>query len=658
MKFFKAVISSILALTMLFFTACSDKNTGNGSQQGSDGEYIEDAAIHYAEGTLHKINVTESSRPFVTPAGSEYKVVMSDGNENTFASFAANFIIKHVKEATGFELPVEENPAWSDDAKYIVVGNDALFKAAGLTMPEDDIGFTGYYIRTAGDSVFIAAEGDDGYQMGAIAFLRETIGYDMLSGDLTVYEKKGETLPDMEIIERPDFDYRQYSQPVGKTAQYGMGYTDNSIFMSVNGSTWHNSFQYLPPEQYAAQYPEWYSKDGLTQSSATMGQNPGQLCYTAHGDSEKLKFMQETLYKKLKEVVDLNQNLRNITITHEDNYTLCDCDACKAEKEKYGGSEAAPIIEFLNTMAEWLERDFAAEGVDRTVYISFFAYRASEQSPTVRNTDGTYTPINGIRCHKNVGVVIAPITASYSHSFYEEQNESFAENIKSWAAVCDNIYLWLYQTNYSYYLYPFASWDTVAETYRFAKSNNAVYMYNEGQWNQGNVTHFSKLKEYLDARLENNVNLNSAELTDKFFKYYYGDGGVYMREFFDGLQAHMRYLETTYPATVKGGINDNMAQTAYWPKKLIDGWMQLIDKAYEAVAKTAASDPRYEIYLRHINLESIFPKYVLCSLYSGSYSAETLRETRSQFKSDCEELDIDYLSERVPISGLFDTWGV
>ena len=651
---FLVVVMAVI-LVIVFITGKKDVDDNSGGNVGPMPDVVAtDTERHYVGDTLHKVTVTETGRSFVTPYGSDYSVV---AGESAYARTAANFIVTHILGATGVELPLLLDAEWSADAKYIVVGNEEMFAAAGLTMPADDIGFTGYYIKSAGDSVFIAVNGDEGYQLAAIAFLRQVVGYDMLAQDMVIYGKDGTTLPDMELIERPDYDYRQISEPVGSAGRYGMGYTDNGIMMTINGNAWHNSFQYLPPEKYAEDYPEWYTPDGRTQTSATGGQNPGQLCYTAHGNEKNTyQLMIDTAFETLKTTVDANPTLSNITFTQEDNYDACDCDACKAEAEKYGGSVNGPVIKFVNALAEKLE-DYL--GGSRRVTISFFAYRATEKSPTMRNADGSYSAIDNIHCHPNVGVIIAPITATYSHSFYESVNESYAENIKSWSVVCDNIYMWLYQTNFAHYLFPANTWDTVAETYRFCKANNAVFMYNEGQWNTNNVSHFSKLKEYLESRLLFDVNLNYGDLVTHFFDNYYGEGGVAMRTFFDELQAHMKYLETAFPATVRGGYKDNIAQSQYWPKKLLDGWMDLIDEAYMAIEPLRTTDAaRYETYYNHITLESLFPRYALLLLHSGSYSSSELQQMRLFFKEDSETLGVTKVDEQTDFSSIFTTWGI
>ena len=132
-----------------------------------------------------------------------------------------------------------------------------------------------------------------------------------------------------------------------------------------------------------------------------------------------------------------------------------------------------------------------------------------------------------------------------------------------------------------------------------------------------------------------------------------------MRTFFDELQAHMKYLETAFPATVRGGYKDNIAQTQYWPKKLLDGWMDLIDEAYMAIEPLRTTDAaRYETYYNHITLESLFPRYALLLLHSGSYSSSELQQMRLFFKEDSETLGVTKVDEQTDFSSIFTTWGI
>lgn len=669
------IISLLLAgMTALALVGCGGGSSEGGGGGGGGGganlppaqNPVSDVETHYVEGTLHRVNVTPANRPFAVNGATQYKMVM--GSEESIVK-AGTFIIGHVKGATGAAIELEDGAAsWSSSAKYIVVGDSALFAAAGLTMPSyDEIGPTGYYIKTVGDSVFIQAYGSGGYQLGAIAFLREVVGYDMLAADTVIYEKSGDSLPDMEITERPDFDYRQYGNMLSGTGRYGMGYTDmNNIFAPVDGKTYHDSYALLPPEKYYREHPDWYTPSANGESSATATEtHQGQLCYTAHGNPVEYELMKQALYTKLKASVDANPTYENITITHEDNYNICGCEACTEITEKYGAASATVLL-FVNDIDEMLQNDLENEArengtIKREMNIIFFAYHATMQAPAAKNADGSYSPVDGIHTNEHVGVLYAPIRAKYSHSFYEEVNTEYAEVMKAWGAVTDKLYCWLYETAFRYYFYPLNTWDTVADTYRFCVENGAAYMYNEGQYDQGAVTHFSRLKEYLDAKLEFDVNADYNALVDKFFKYYYGEAEAPMRKFFDELQSHMRYLEDTYPDKITGFISDPIENVDYWPKRLIESWTELIDEGYAAIAglKTTNS-ARYAVLEEHLKLESIFPRYVLCTQHDNMYPDETLLAMRMSFKGDCDALNISHFKEHDEglLTVLYDAWGI
>ena len=111
MKFLKKIFALCLAFAFVFgAAACTvDGTGGDGNEGGQTGPVTEDVQLHYVEGTLHKVTVTEANRPFVTPQGSDYQVVAGSSN---FARTAANFIITHVLAATGVELPLLLDADW------------------------------------------------------------------------------------------------------------------------------------------------------------------------------------------------------------------------------------------------------------------------------------------------------------------------------------------------------------------------------------------------------------------------------------------------------------------------------------------------------------------------------------------------------------------
>ena len=622
---------------------------------------VDDDPVIIIGDTLHYVKVTDSDRVFQTKGVTEYKIVYN--SKDYYETLAAEFIMKQVRSATRASITVleKEDAVWNENNKYIILNDTALFESAGLKMPEYDIGLTGYYIKTKGNSVFIMTYGNDGLELGSIAFLRALLGYDMLSDDCVIFEKSGETLPDIEIIERPDYDYRQNPNKLSSDTIYGMGFTaDSEIWIPVKGSKIHNSFSWLPLEDYLDTHPMWYSDDASL--SDRIGEEAGQLCYTAHGNEEEYALMVETAFESAKYAIihATNQNCRNISCTIQDNPKHCNCEECTKQVKKYGAISAT-VIHFLNDVDDLLQAWIKEEYPDgsKEVNIVFFAYYATETPPTVKNQDGSFSPVDEtVVCNDHVGVYIAPIKAAYNVPFYDEKNKSYADNLRGWAACSKLVYLWLYQTNFNHYIYPMNNWDVVTENYRFGKENNAVFIYDEGQLNQTTTTHFVRLLDYICSKTEFDLNADYNAILDKYFKYYFMDASPFMREYFNELQAYLEYIEREFSDKLSGGIRDNMASTDLWKQSTLEGWLSLIDQALEAVEKYKDTDMKtYDMLVRHIKIESVFPKFALVTLYDGAFDKETLDSMRRSLYEDCTKYSIERSSEYAFMNAIFKDWG-
>lgn len=345
------ILSLILAVAMLV-SVSSSCGKNNDDESGSEsGNVTEDIGVHYVSGMLHERNVRQSDKEFVKADGAtDYSIVYDE--ENGYSVKAANFISDNVASATGAKLKnnAYDGQTYNADARFIVLNINEMFAAAGLTMPTVELGSAGYCIKTVGNSVFIMSTGTEGLQTGSIAFLEELLGYDMAGDDFVVYEKDGKTLPEMEITEKPDYEFRDVTGQLTKSGQYGMGYTDNDIIMPVGGAKWHNSFALLNPQTYYSEHKGWYS-DTVTADMTPSAQKAGQLCYTAHGDETEYKAMVQTAYERLKSIAEEFPALSGVSVTEQDNYEWCDCSACTATVKKYGANSAT-CLKFCNDVAE------------------------------------------------------------------------------------------------------------------------------------------------------------------------------------------------------------------------------------------------------------------------------------------------------------------
>lgn len=663
---FKKLLTIFLAL-LIIFSCVSCKNDPSGSSSPSAQNPVTDKLERgELDNTLHKVKVTETNRTFVSntnssAASTEYKI-LADGS-NKYAIRAASFMAGQLAAATGTNFEVvlyneDGNNPVTAAAKYIVIGCKNLFKECGLSMPEDDLGPAGYYIRSYGNSVFIEVKMNDGYQMGTLAFLREIVGYDMIAHDTVVFEKDGSVLPDLEIIERPDFDYRNMTNWMTEDGKYGMGYNYQSIFtyISQDGgatdkSAVHNIFKYLPTEKYLKDYPEWYSNNSTYR----------QLCYTAHGDKLKYEKMQETILDVMLKCILAQPDQGVVTVTQEDAPYCCDCKTC-TDVVKKDGSISATIIRFMNDLDAKLQQaltDYAEETNTerRTMQLAFFAYHTSYNPPTTSvEEDPT------LKCSPNITVFIAPINARYVNSFYDEENRVYADTVRAWSEYTDNIMAWVYETNYHHYMFPYNTYSSMMDTYYFFKQQGANIIYNEGQRFSENVTCFGKLKEYLDAKAQFDVTVSYEECKDKFFKNYYGAAANIMEQYYNELRQWETYLESVEDYGLGGGIYEEIGLTTtphYWPKEMLEDWLSLMENAKKQVAYLELEDPDlYRKLIKHIDIETLFPKYALCTLHESSYTASALLAMREDFKAIADELGLLQHKEHDYITTIYKQWGL
>ena len=633
------------------------------------GKYVDEFGYPLLESDdlLHDVTVRDVKRDFVIDGKTDYKIIYDKTTSG--AMTAATYIANHVFNATGAALElIERNDYLSGmvgrSQSYIVIGCDDLLNATGATLPSYSVlKSAGYYIHSFGKAVFLNARGHYGYQQGVRRFLEFLLGFDFINEDTVIYEKDGRYIPDMEIIERPDYELSHPTNNFTETTTYGLGFSTSYTFMIVQSespkrtnATVHNVFCFLDPDIHAEHdeehpelyHPEWFSD------------NRSQLCYNAHGDEESLELMVQTAYKVLERTVDANPNLTIINFTDNDVGNACSCEACTKAVERDGGISGS-VIRFVNRLDNLLQAHLEEKAREtdtqkRTVHIQFFAYLSSLEPPKVHVSEDPT-----LKCNPDVSVMIAPLHAIYVQTFYDSINEVFANNIKRWTEYSDNFTAWLYETDYHHYMYPYNTYSTMMVNYRFMREHGASLMLNEGQRFNKNVTCFGKLKEYLVSKAQFDVNTSYTPLVDKFFNYYFKDAAPIMRDYFEQLTAWETYLESKPEQYgLGGGVYQEIGSKAeYWPKQLLVNWLSMMDDAFRVIDKYRTTDSSlYNLLRKHILIETMFPKYALCDLHASTFTPEEIHQRRLDFKKDAQELGMVEHMEHYFIDTKYAEWGI
>ena len=675
-------------------------------EESSDREYIDgsnmsDEKPRYVsqEKLLRDRKITPSDRVFVKDDQTDYVIIV--GTSDARAQEAAWFLRQQVATATGANMGIcvdgdqdcmiDNNGVvnraleWTPDAKYIVFAHEALENSAGITWRENvDLGYSGFMIQSAGDSVFLKVNTFYGYQMVAQAFLKHVIGYEWYSYDTIVYTKDGSTLPTMDIVEKPDFDLTWNSGYMAIPNYMASPLTKEEVFTYINGRFTDNSLEYIPLSNYDA-HPDWFAWEAADPIL--------QLCYTAHGNQAEYDAMLHLALEEVKKTLAKYPNAVTLNFTREDYYGHCICDCCTLLKETYNDSLAVTYMFFMNDL-DTIVQEYLQEQAEltnqpkRELTVLFSAYRETCAAP-VFGEDGNYTvprmsyledengnkvnyilrdgevitlPFhrtyeNGLACNENVGVLYAPIDATFEESFYHEQNKFFKETFEKWGLLSERLYCWIYDTNFTRYVVPYNSYDAIPDTLRFLKDAGGVFLFNQGDRENGIYTGFGTLRTYLTYMLSREVNLDSGVLVNKFFENYFREAAPAMREFYNLLVGHMEQLQVEYPKVFYTQKRTNSEDPKYWPHATLVNWLDLCDKAFAAIKKYEKSNPElYQSLYKHITAETIFPRYMLCQHYEDCYTFSQLREMRTSFYEDCRLIHYRYHAESESMKPIFDDW--
>jgi len=674
----------------------SDRDYINGGTMTDDDEHYVDESL-----LLHRRTVKESNRPFAVNGETEYAIII--GTSDMRAVSAADFLVKQVAMCTGATIPMyvdgdqdliidsekveNRNLEYTPSTKYLVFAHEALEREANVTWATDaNLAYSGYMIKTVGDSVFMKVNSFYGYQTVAQAFLRAVIGYEWYAADTIRYTKDGATLPDMDIVEKPDFDLTWNSGYMNSSDYMASPLTKEGVFTFINGNFCHNSFDFLPVETYYSEHPDWYAHEAA--------QPINQLCYSAHGNKEEYDIMLNTAFEAVMESLAANPTQAVLTFTRQDGYGHCICENCNKISSVLDDSHAAMYMFFVNDLDTLVQAELQRIADEtgepkRELTILFFAYSQTASAPVfgtdgkytvpalevIDNGDGTQSNViqvdgeivslpynktyeNGLKCNEHVGIFYAPIDAAFEESFYHPENKEYKETFEKWSLLGDRLYCWIYDTNFTQYLVPYNSYDGIPDTIRFLKSIGGEFMFNQGDRQNAVYAGFGAYRTYLTYTLSREVNLHVGELRDKFFENYFDVAAEPMRKYFNSLVSYMEQLQIEYPEVFYTQRRTNSMQMKFWKWSTLQSWLDLCDEAYVAIEKYKITDPDlYEVLHDHITAETIFPRFVIAQFYSGSYTPNEIYDFRAELIKDCNDLGYRYYAEMIEIKPWFDAWG-
>ncbi len=603
---------------------------------------IEELVVYVGEFT--KEVEPEKNIEFIKDSATQYYILIPNNAERGELLGAEN-IQKYIYSSTGcmLEIKTDGDSSITISDKFLSLGLTTMYNESGLNLDTTNLG-DGFFIKEKdGNFYFIGGIKLKDYLYASQDFLKVAIGYEAYHLNEETYEYKADVyLPSIDIEIEAAFDRRSFFSHEIIFSESPSTYQDLIRYDDVNWTKeggGHTIFVFLPTATYYNDHKNWYT--------GTSGSD--QLCWSQQD-------MIEEMTKKVIEAVKATKKATNVMIGQNDGRNWCSCVDCTASYNKYGVNSAV-LIKGLNKIAKDLKAYLDANEPGRDVIVTTFAYTSTADAPVKRDSNGNYVAIDSsVICEPNVGVRIAPYDADYSRSFEHELNETFGASFKGWSAVCQNINVWNYNTNFNFLQIPFCNWNTIKDNYIFMKENNVSQVMEQSFGKQNG---FSELRIWLMSEYQYNLELNMVDLMNDFFKDYYKDAGNWMQKFFEETRQWYNVIEDMY-SVINGTCYARYGSvTDAFPLAVIERWESYVEKAYEEIEYIKAIDLDYynEIYGR-IEKETVLFDYIRLFNYTTSFTEQELYNMRVEFKRKCQKFGIEYLREGGSLNEVYTSWGI
>jgi len=264
----------------------------------------------------------------------------------------------------------------------------------------------------------------------------------------------------------------------------------------------HTFSSILDPAKEFAAHPEYFSE---VKGKRIAGQT--QLCLT---NPDVLRIAKATVRQWIKEAPEATI----FSVSQNDCGNFCSCAGCKAVADREG-SQAGPLLEFVNAIADDIAKDYPDKVIDT------LAYQWSRKPPKT------------VRPRPNVCVRLCSIECCFAHPLDEcETNRSFVEDIRGWHKLCDRLYIWDYVINYAHSIMPFPNLRSLAPNIRFFAANGVKGIYEEAcYFTKG--SEWAELKTWIIAKTLWDPSYDTDNAIDEFLAAYYGPAAGPLRAYID-----------------------------------------------------------------------------------------------------------------------------
>lgn len=462
--------------------------------------------------------------------------------------YAAEEFKSLFKQATGIELAVSESPRQATGTIYI--GDGEAFRKSPLSFPIEELGEEGLHIRITPTQIAIVGGRPRGTLYGVYEFMERYLGIRFLTHDHTHFPSPAATdLPCEDFIYRPIFEFRwPYYYENSDVPEFATRLRANTITADekLGGKSrqeliGHTLMKYLPVEKYGKEHPEYFALvDGVRKLE--MGGGGPEPCVTHPA-------VLDIVSTNVLADIEANPHIKNISVSQNDNDAYCRCATCEAINQ----AEGTPMGSHLSL-------------------INGVADRVAERFPDVKVGTLSYwytrKPPKTIKPRENIQIQLCSIECCTYHPLNDPncpKNREFCADMEGWKAMCNDIWIWHYNTDFRSYDLPFPNLRAIGPNVRFFSENNVKGVFMQANGN-GNAGEMSDLRNYVIGRCLWNPSLDGWALVEEFCRLHYGTAADKVLEYLvflhDNAEKNGQH-PTCFASTVELGLNAEVSSKAY-----------------------------------------------------------------------------------------------
>lgn len=580
--------------------------------------------------------VTQDDLILAENASSDYVILLSE-TAGSVEKYAADFLNSTLKSASGASLTIKTEAEYkpNNTKEYVIsIGKTEFFadkcpKDTNINLKDE-----GFILSLVENSVFVKGGDDMGTLYGTQEFLKYVIGFEAYSPE-EVYYNLNEYVPMRAFgtkVVNPTFDTRGpgHGSLRSPTDAALMRCVASGIdkASSLTGKNWGACAHTIP--SYAGGHPEWF--------------NNGQLCMSI---PEAVDQVAERVAADI-----LKGQEKWFELGHADTSASCDCLDCTESANKNGGQGGVFVL-WLNQVAKKIESILATKHWEKEWYIVGLAYQAYVAAPVSYDKEtNTYKPLNSeVIANEHVGIRCAPIGACYAHSFNDARcstnvQQDVRRQLEGWGAITDNMWTWLYDTEFTNYVYFYDDFGAIAENAKYLEKAGVTNI--ASQMTSCEHEPFGALRVYLMSKLWWDNTLDYNTLVEKFFEHYYKEAAPYMKEYFDAIRAN-RTLKSAENGTggcyVYHSQSTSFIAPSNWPFPLLKQYEQIIEKAYKVIRESSRSAEQKEELRMRVRADEMFIEHYFVTDYAIRFTTEEYSKMSAQYYADHKLLGNNSLSE-------------